>query len=471
MKNNVYNIIHHGAVDGVTGSCHELNIANGKDGILVDCGLFQGEEKSMDGAGANQLEIEFPIEHIRALVVTHCHIDHVGRIPYLLAAGFEGPIICTVPTAKLLPLILEDALHIGVTKNQSLIDRFLKIIEQRLVAVEYGEWHNIELTTKNTQLKIKFSPAGHVIGSAYVECELQYNKTVHQVLFSGDLGATHTPILISPNAPEGADVLILESTYGDKNHDGRKERRKVLKSIIEHCFRDRGVVIIPAFSIGRTQELLYEFEQIIHEFGENKAHDKGNWEDVEVVIDSPLANNFTEVYKTLRDYWDYEAQDRVKEGRHPLAFDQMTTIGDHKEHLSTVEYLKKTARPTIVIAASGMCTGGRVVNYLKSLLGDSRTDIVFVGYQSYGTPGRDIQKYGPRHGYVELDGKRYDIKAQVYTLRGYSAHADQEGLLNFVRGMEKKPREIRLVHGDDGTKRIFKEVLEKEFPDIEILIP
>ena len=232
MKNNVYNIIHHGAVDGVTGSCHELNIANGKDGILVDCGLFQGEEKSMDGAGANQLEIEFPIEHIRALVVTHCHIDHVGRIPYLLAAGFEGPIICTIPTAKLLPLILEDALHIGVTKNQSLIDRFLKIIEQRLVAVEYGEWHNIELKTKGKKLKIKFSPAGHVIGSAYVECELQDKDTVHQVLFSGDLGATHTPILISPNAPKGTDVLILESTYGDKNHDGRKERRKVLKSII-----------------------------------------------------------------------------------------------------------------------------------------------------------------------------------------------------------------------------------------------
>ncbi|WP_372369263.1 MBL fold metallo-hydrolase RNA specificity domain-containing protein [Candidatus Uabimicrobium sp. HlEnr_7] len=470
MKKAVYEIIHHGAVDGVTGSCHELKI-NNKEGILIDCGLFQGAEKSSDGADANQLEIEFEISHIKALVVTHCHIDHVGRIPYLLGAGFDGSIICTMPTAKLLPLILKDALHIGVTKNKRLIERFIDLIEERIVAVEYGKWHNIELPTQNAELKIKFSPAGHVIGSAYVECEIKENNKVDQVLFSGDLGATHTPILISPNAPEGTDVLILESTYGDKNHNGRKERRKVLKSIVEHCFKDRGVIIIPAFSIGRTQELLYEFEQIIHEFGETKAHDKGKWEDVEVVIDSPLANNFTEVYKSLKDFWDYEAQDVVKKGRHPLAFDQMTTIGDHKEHLSTVEYLSKTARPTIVIAASGMCTGGRVVNYLKSMLGDSRTDVVFVGYQSVGTPGRDIQKYGPRGGYVDIDGKRFDIKAQIHTLRGYSAHADQEGLLDFVRKMKKKPQEIRLVHGDDRIKRIFQDVLQKEFPDINVLIP
>ncbi len=463
-------VIHHGAIDGVTGSCHELKIGN-KNGILVDCGSFQGEEASARGAGANRMEIEFPIDHIQALLVTHCHIDHVGRIPYLLLAGFRGPIYCSKPTAKLIPMVLEDALQIGGTNDKRLLKRFSKMLKEQIREVAYHEWTAIELDKSESTLEVRYAPAGHVLGSAYIECRLKRGKEKYQVLFSGDLGAKHSPLLPSPQPPYGTDLLILESTYGDKNHTGRKLRRAVLKKMVERCFADRGVIIIPAFSIGRTQELLYELEQIIYQHGKTSAHDKGNWEDVEIVVDSPLASRFTEIYKELRGYWDSEAKQKISQGRHPLSFEQLTTIGSHKEHLATIKYLEKTARPTIVIAASGMCAGGRVVNYLKALLDDKRTDVLFVGYQAYGTHGQKIQRYGPRGGYVEIDEKRYDIEAQIRTIGGYSAHADQKNLLDFVRKMKKRPKEIRLVHGDNETKEIFQKVLEKTFPEIEVKIP
>jgi metallo-beta-lactamase family protein len=190
------------------------------------------------------------------------------------------------------------------------------------------------------------------------------------------------------------------------------------------------------------------------------------------VIDSPLASKFTAVYKTLEPYWDKEARRKVSSGRHPLSFEQLTTINDHESHLRTVEYLKKTARPTIVLAASGMCAGGRIVNYLKALLGDKRTDILFVGYQAQGTPGHDIQRFGQYGGYVMFDNERYDINARVHTISGYSAHADQNDLLNFVKRMRRKPSEIRIVHGDDDAKQTLKARFQRLLGDTsKIVIP
>lgn len=214
-----------------------------------------------------------------------------------------------------------------------------------------------------------------------------------------------------------------------------------------------GTVVIPAFSIGRTQELLYELEGLIERFGERWLRRGLRWRDLEVVVDSPLAARFTEAYRQLRPYWDAEARRRVRGGRHPLSFEQLYTVESHEEHLGTVEYLARSARPAVVLAASGMCAGGRVVNYLKALLGAPRHDVVFAGYQAAGTPGRAIQKYGPRGGWVDLEGERYDIRAGVHTLGGYSAHADQADLLRFVRRMHHRPAEIRLIHGDPEAKR------------------
>lgn len=212
--------------------------------------------------------------------------------------------------------------------------------------------------------------------------------------------------------------------------------------------------MVPAFSIGRTQELLYELETIIHH-----AH-SSRWASLEIIVDSPLAARFTKVYRELKPYWDKEAQRRLRSGRHPLNFANLYTVDSHAEHEQTVEYLAKTGRPAVVIAASGMCAGGRIMNYLKAMLGDVRHQVLFVGYQGTGTPGRDIQKYGPQGGWVDIDGQRIDIRAGVASVSGYSAHADQKNLLNFVKRMRRWPHTIRLIHGEQTARAALKEELE-----------
>ncbi len=459
---------HHGAVDGVTGSCHELTLANGQS-VLIDCGLFQGAETSADGAGAAQLAVTFPVAQVVALVVTHVHIDHVGRIPYLLAAGFAGPILCSEASAALLPMVLEDALEVGFTRDRALIARVLRVIRERVVALPYGVWH--EVVAGHSGLRVKLQPAGHILGSAYVECEVRDGSATTRVVFSGDLGAPYTPLLPAPKSPYRADVVVLESTYGDRQHEARRLRRERLRAVVEHALANRGALLIPAFSVGRTQELLYELEQLIHQYRERPAAPGLAWADLEIIVDSPLAADFTAGYARLREHWDREARRRLASGRHPLAFDQVLTIADHATHLQTVEYLARTVRPAVVIAASGMCSGGRIVNYLKALLGDARHDVLFVGYQAAGTPGRAIQQYGSKGGYVDLDGQRYPIRAKVHTLGGYSAHADQRDLVNFIGRMRVKPKQVILVHGDERAKAALAGVLRQRFVGLDVRIP
>ncbi len=467
-------ISHHGAVNGVTGSCHELHFSK-QASILIDCGLFQGAEQSPSGgAKSTQLAIDFSIANVKALVVTHVHIDHVGRIPYLLAAGFKGPIYCSEASAVLLPLVLEDAVRIGFTRNQSLINKFTQQLKSQLKPLPFKRWQPIENSDKTSddQLAIKLQPAGHILGSAYIECRLRgSNKSSHKVIFSGDLGAPYAPLLPAPKSPYSANTLVLESTYGNRQHPNRRLRQQQFKKILEKTLSNRGVVLIPAFSIGRTQELLYELEELIYRYG-NKALSKDlPWQDLEIILDSPLAARFTEAYRQLKDCWDKEAQNKRRRGRHPLSFEQLTTIDSHQDHLATVKYLQKNARPCVVIAASGMCEGGRITNYLKAMLGDERHDVLFVGYQARNTAGRTIQHYGPRGGYVELDGSRYTIRAGIHTLSGYSAHADQFNLLNFIKRMRKRPQHIRLVHGDDDAKQELGNKINKQFPHIKVEIP
>lgn len=458
-------ISHHGATSGVTGSCHELTLggATQKSGILIDCGLFQGQDEGR-GASASDLSIDFPIDHIRALVVTHVHIDHVGRIPYLLAAGFDGPIICSEPSAIMLPEILDDALKIGFTRDRQLIERVLELIRSRLVPVPYGKWHSV-FDEGDHSLSVRLQRAGHILGSAYVECDARLGSVQERIVFSGDLGAPHAPLLPAPEPPETADRLVIESTYGDKDHDDRETRRYRLKAVLEHALEDGGTVLVPAFSIGRTQELLYEIESLIHEFGGEL------WRNLEIIVDSPLAAEFTRIYRELKPYWDAEATELVRQGRHPLSFEQLTVINSHEEHMNAVEYLASSHRLCVVLAGSGMCAGGRIVNYLKAMLGDERNDVLFVGYQAVGTPGRDILNYGPRGGWVELDGERYPIGARIHQVGGYSAHAGQCDLLSFVEGIPEAPAEIRVVHGDDHAKRALREKLERSLPGSRILIP
>ena len=455
-----YSIAHHGAVNGVTGSCHELRF--GPDdapvfGVLIDCGLFQGAEVSGTGAHRDSPRIEFPIDHIGAVVITHVHIDHCGRLPYLLAAGYKGPIYCSRPSALLLPLVIEDAIKIGVGRKTDIIEAALKRLEQQLRPIEYGQWQTIP-TEDDIDLNIRLQPAGHILGSAYVECRL---KDDYRVVFSGDLGASNTPLLPEPTPPDKCDELVIESTYGDRQHENRETRAARLQAIVERAMRDRGAVLIPAFSIGRTQELLYEIEDIINRCKIDEKSCALAWDELEIVVDSPLASKFTRVYRKAARFWDAEARARLADNRHPLAFDQLRTVNSHQDHLKIVKHIRDSGYPAIVIAASGMCAGGRITNYLKALIEDPRTDILFVGYQAAGTPGRDIQRYGPQRGYVILDHERFTINAKVHTIGGYSAHADQSDLIAFCKNIKQGPGKIRIVHGDEAAKLEFKRLLNK----------
>jgi len=440
-------LIHHGGHLGVTGSCHQLKLDSGGS-VLVDCGLFQGE----DAHRHPDLEIEFPLDGIGSLILTHVHIDHVGRLPYLLAAGFRGGIYCSKPTARLLPLVIEDALKIGFTRNRRMISEFLSKVEGLLRPMPYDQWEQV-----GDDFRIRLFPAGHILGSAYVEVDAEDKR----IIFSGDLGAPNTPLLKDPRSPERADLLVLESTYGDKIHEGRKSRQANLQRILRRTLDDKGVTIIPAFSLGRTQELLYEMNDIFRNIEEQDR--TSLLRAVDVIVDSPLASRFTELYNDLRPYWDEEAQRVLRVDDQPLVFGNLTTIGDHNEHRSTLKYLRTSGIPAVVIAGSGMCTGGRVVNYLKAFLDRDNTDLVFVGYQGSGTPGRAIQT---GQSTVRLGRKKCAIRAEVHSLNGYSAHADQQDLLNFVRGMKQPPGEIVLVHGEAEAK----EALRKKFEQLGISV-
>ena len=442
---------HHGAVDGVTGSAHEWVVSD-KASVLIDCGLFQGRDTGPGGAGAGELAIDFDISRLQALVLTHVHIDHVGRVPWLLAAGFQGPIYCSLPSAKLLPIVLGDAFQLGISSQPDQVERFLTVLEQRLVPLPYDHWHAIECAD-GSEAEICLHRAGHILGSAYVACRYHGD---HVTVFSGDLGASHAPILPPPASPEGADVLVIESTYGDRRHEGRESRRQRLEALLMRALADKGTLLIPAFSIGRTQELLYELEEIIHENRQRAMHPFLDWDELPIVLDSPLASRFTQVYRELSPYWEDEARERLAEGRRPLAFDQLLTVDGHEAHMRMVHHLAESARPAVVIAASGMCAGGRIVNYLRAMLGDKRHNVLFVGYQAAGTPGREIQRVG-QGGRVHLEGEDVAIRAGVNTISGYSAHADQQDLLDFVRGMGRWPGEIRIVHGDESAKRVLAE--------------
>ncbi|WP_442771463.1 MBL fold metallo-hydrolase RNA specificity domain-containing protein, partial [Zoogloea ramigera] len=456
------NIVHHGAFNGVTGSCHQLFIDD-VNSLLIDCGLFQGAETAPDGrAGAEQLEIGFAVDKVRALVATHVHIDHVGRIPWLLAAGFKGPIYCSEPSARLLPVVLADAFAMGVTRDARLVERYLRMVEARIRPLAYDAWQPV-FAGPGGACRIRLQRAGHILGSAYVECDIaRPGGETRRVVFSGDLGAPWTPMLPAPRSPEAADVVVLESTYGDSLHENRHTRRERLQAVVERALANGGTVIVPAFSIGRTQELLYEFEDILYRQQKNPGPHAAQWARLPIYLDSPLAGRFTRVYRELQPFWDTEALARVRAGRKPLAFEQLVAIDEHVDHEANVRRLARSGEPAVVIAASGMCAGGRVMNYLKAMLHDPRHDVLFVGYQARGTPGHAIQAYGPGGGYVDLDGERITIRAGIHSLSGYSAHADQNDLVRFVTRMGQLPAEVRLIHGDTEARQALAERIVAE---------
>jgi metallo-beta-lactamase family protein len=460
-------VIHHGGVESVTGSCHQLNVDE-YNSVLIDCGLRLDKAADDSSSGA---DIDFRHDTLKALILTHVHIDHVGRIPQLLAAGFRGPIICSEPSARMLMLALEDASRHQFSHDKKQVERNLAMVRELTVSVPFNTWREV-ISTPELTVNIRLQRAGHILGSAYVECDIHYlgEQRNKRIVFSGDLGSSHNPLLISPASPERADMLILESTYGDRLHEDRSSRQARLEQVIDRALADQGTILIPAFSIGRTQELLYEIEDILRRKAliddDGQAFEAGStvdWPQLPVILDSPLASRFTRVYQEFNGYWNATAQERLNQGRAPLGFKQLITVDTHDKHLQVVNYLASTGRPAIVIAGNGMCSGGRIVNYLKAMLGDARHNVLFIGYQADGTPGAAIQTYGPVKGYVDIDKERFDISAGVSTVGGYSAHADQRELLHFVTDMNVWPEEIRLVHGDSEAKKALGKLFKRKY--------
>jgi metallo-beta-lactamase family protein len=415
-------ISHLGAKDCVTGSCHLIETNPGSAdsiNILVDCGTAYGDDPVLP---FDQFPV--PPDKINYLFLTHAHIDHIGRVPDLIDAGFRGEIICTHATKALLLPMLRDAMSFS---NRT--DRDIHRLETLIDELAWG-FELKETFTLKKKITFKLSNAGHILGS----CFILFNFPDHQgndyrVIFSGDLGCTDTPILPDPDPPDSCDLLILESTYGDRTHPNRKGRIAVLQKLLKKALADKGIVYIPAFSLGRTQELLYELDRI-----ELK---------IPVFVDSPLGLQITKIYSDMKAYWDQDAKDLEAKGDHPFDFKGLYAVEKYQDH----QQLLNIKGPAVIIAGSGMCTGGRIVDHLRQGLKDPANDIFFVGYQAKGTPGRKM---------IE---KKIPVKAGIHTLTAYSAHADQQMLVDWVRAMPEPPREIRLVHGEAEARRALAMVL------------
>ncbi|MCX2686311.1 MBL fold metallo-hydrolase [Pseudomonas sp. DCB_AW] len=472
---------HHGATRGVTGSCHQLHL-DPATSLLVDCGLEQGDDASPGAEPASLgFGASFEVSSVQALIVTHVHLDHVGRIPALLAAGYRGPILCSEPSAKLLPLVLEDAYRLSISREPQHVQRYLAMLDELIVPLPFEQWHAL-IDRPGLGCRIRLQRAGHLLGSAYVECDVERGEANTRYVFSGDLGPSTNPLLRPVQPPERADVLVLESTYGDRLHPSTDDRREKLEAVIDRALADNGTILIPAFSLGRTQELLYELEDILHRkallsAGQAPGDSPLDWSQLPIILDSPLAQRITSVYRDLHEYWNEEARARLAEGRDPLGFGQLISVDTHARHQQVVNYLKSTGRPAIVIAGNGMCSGGRIVNYLKAMLGDPRHEVLFVGYQAKGTPGAVIQASEGAEGFVQidLDGEAYEIRAKVMTLSGYSGHADQHGLLEFAVNGAKPPAKVVLVHGEPAAKAALSRALLSRAPgakhEVEVSIP
>ena len=426
-------IIHLGGEHTVTGSCHLLQ-GNGLN-IMVDCGLVQGDDfvMPMESWPVRPSEIDY-------LFLTHAHIDHIGRVPDLIESGFNSEIICTHATKALIIPMLKDALSFTDRSDKAVHD-----LEMKIDDLSWGFEYNQDFSLKKG-IRFTLKNAGHILGSCFIRFEIPVSGKTFCVIFSGDLGSTDTPILPDPDKPGTCDFLVLESTYGDRNHENRKERIENLGRLLTKALSDKGKVFIPAFALGRTQELIYELDRIGTK--------------VPVFIDSPLGIEITRIYSSLSSFWDKEAKALKYQGDHPIDFRNLYSVERFSDHKRLLEM----DGPAIVIAGSGMCTGGRIIEHLMTGIEDSRNDIFFVGYQAKGTPGRDILRYSQRPGgYVWLDGEKFEIEAKVNSLSSYSAHADQKGLLEWVASMPEKPGTIKLVHGEPRAQKALYSEFEKEW--------
>ncbi|SFE35211.1 metallo-beta-lactamase family protein [Peptostreptococcaceae bacterium pGA-8] len=446
-----------GATGGVTGSCHLLTTLNHQ--ILLDCGQFQGG-KAQDAL--NYEPFQFEPSEVECVILSHAHIDHCGRLPLLMKRGFTGPIYCTSATADLLEVMLRDSGYIhekeaewknkkadrtGRAKVEPLYT--LKDAEKCLLQVKPILYDQLVELTPN--VKIVFNDAGHILGSAITEIWVKEEDKEAKIVFSGDLGMTERPILRDPTIIKKADYVIMEATYGSRNHPKNSASIENLLKIVLETTKRGGNVIIPSFAVGRTQELIFEFNKFYEEHPEVKSQlDK-----IMVYVDSPMATTATEVFRKNAQVFDDETKNYILKGDNPLDFQNLRFTRSTAESQS----LNMDKSPKVIISASGMCEAGRIRHHLKHNLWDSRNSIVFVGYQGEGTLGRMLVE-GAKE--VTLFGEVIAVNAEIHNLEGFSGHADQNGLFSWVAGFQQKPSKVFIVHGETESKETFAKLIKEK---------
>lgn len=465
------NITFLGAAKTVTGSNFLVEAAGKK--FLVDCGMYQGKATlEME----NSEEFLYNVSEIDFMLLTHAHIDHSGRIPKLYNEGYRGPIYAHRATVDLCSIMLPDSGHIQETevewKNRKRLRAGLEPLPPLYTAEEAEKcleiFKSVEYDTivdVADNIQVRYNDAGHMLGSSIIEIWVTENGKTEKIVFTGDLGNNDIPLLDSPTMIEDADYLVMESTYGSRLHMRNDDKAKIFLDVVSETLDHGGRVVIPSFAVGRTQEILYEIDKIkdSHKDDEEFQRKYQQLMKTPVFVDSPLAISATEVFKKNTDLFEEEVQEKLRHGDHPLEFPglQFTRTADESKALNETYY------PSIIISASGMCDIGRIKHHLKHNLWNPSSTILFVGYQAPGTLGRSIVDGADK---VKIFGEEISVNARIEYIEGYSGHADQEWLLNFVYSFIKKPKHIFLVHGEEESEEVLKGLIEKN-TQIPVTIP
>ncbi|HLF25432.1 MAG TPA: MBL fold metallo-hydrolase [Anaerolineae bacterium] len=450
-----------GAARTVTGSMHLLTV-NGRR-LLLDCGLYQGKRSEAYDRNKN---LPFDAGSIDACVLSHAHIDHSGDLPMLAKNGFRGSIYATSATRDLCSYMLLDAAQIQESDvrhvNKRRADKgeppFKPLYVQadaiealkRFVSVEYHRAFE-----PIPGVRVMFQDSGHILGSAMVVLEVTEGGRQRRLVFSGDLGRKNLPVLRDPETVDRADVLITEGTYGGRFHKPIENSRGDLADIIARTVKRGGLVIVPSFAVGRTQELVYDLHQLF---------EADRLPPIPIYVDSPLAVNITEVFRLHPEVYDQETADFVThlDGRDPFGFSRLTYIRNAEKS----KELNERHEPAVIIAASGMCEAGRVLHHLMHHVGDPRNTVLFVGYQAQDTLGRKLLDGWKR---VRIFGDEYDVAAEIAKLEGYSAHADHNGLVGFAREMTQKPQQTFIVHAElEPAEALRQGLLAVGLPNVSI---
>ncbi len=446
-----------GASDTVTGSCHL--ITTDKHKVLLDCGQFQGGKAQ---EALNHEPFPFDPAEVDFMILSHPHIDHCGRIPLLVKRGFKGNIYCTDACADLLEVMLKDSGYIHEKeaewqnkkneRNGRPLVEPLYTFNDAMDALTFVKpiLYN-QLVEVNEDMKICFNDAGHILGSAVTELWITEEENVSKLVFSGDLGVMNRPILRDPTIIKKADYVIMETTYGNRLHPENAMDVRKLMDIIRETAARGGTTVIPAFAVGRTQELIYELNRVIDSDSEYKK----DFENLKVYIDSPMATTATEVFKRNAQVFDEDTKEYIMKGDNPLEFKNLKFTRSTQDSMM----LNANKEPKVIISASGMCEAGRIRHHLKHNLWDERNSIVFVGYQAEGSLGRLIVDGAQE---VTLFGEKINVKAQIHNLQGFSGHADKKGLMTWLGGFEQEPKHIFLVHGEMDAKEDFATSIKEE---------